>query len=386
MRRLPLDQREEGLHARRPTATRRPGRRSNVSCEACHGPGSAHVAWAEAVKAGKAKTDDADKGLAVVAERPRQGDLGIRHEDRHREAQRAPRPRAPRSRPARAATRGARWSPPTTSTASRSCRRTGRRCSREGLYFADGQIQDEVYEYGSFLQSKMYAAGVTCTNCHNPHDLKVPVSADRVCATCHLPEKFDTPGAPLPQGRLDRRELRRLPHADAQLHGRARAPRPQLPRPAAGPVGRDRHAERLHAVPPGQVERVGRRRGAAVVGRQGARRSRTTAQTIHAAREEARRRRGGAPAARRATRPKPGIRRATAASLLARNGGATSTAALARALADPDPLVRDGALTAAEGIDPAQRLPLVSPLLRDPDPDRPHRRRADPRLGAEGAR
>ena len=39
----------------------------------------------------------------------------------------------------------------------------------ERLYHADGQIQDEVYEYGSFLQSRMYAAGVTCTDCHDSH-------------------------------------------------------------------------------------------------------------------------------------------------------------------------------------------------------------------------
>jgi len=60
------------------------------------------------------------------------------------------------------------------------------------LYESDGQIKDEVFEYQSFLQSKMYAAGVTCTNCHNPHRLKV-VAGNAACSRCHLPEKFDTP-------------------------------------------------------------------------------------------------------------------------------------------------------------------------------------------------
>ena len=41
----------------------------------------------------------------------------------------------------------------------------------EGMYFADGQMDDEVYVYGSFLQSKMYHAGVTCSDCHEPHSL-----------------------------------------------------------------------------------------------------------------------------------------------------------------------------------------------------------------------
>ncbi|MFP3366276.1 hypothetical protein R0J93_21755, partial [Pseudoalteromonas sp. SIMBA_148] len=39
----------------------------------------------------------------------------------------------------------------------------------QGLYHPDGQIQDEVFVHGSFLQSKMYQAGVTCSDCHNPH-------------------------------------------------------------------------------------------------------------------------------------------------------------------------------------------------------------------------
>src|SRR5262249_21101374 len=42
----------------------------------------------------------------------------------------------------------------------------------EGLYWNDGQIRDEVYEYGSFLQSKMYSKGVTCSSCHDAHSQK----------------------------------------------------------------------------------------------------------------------------------------------------------------------------------------------------------------------
>ena len=40
---------------------------------------------------------------------------------------------------------------------------------RAELYHADGQIDDEVYVYGSFAQSAMYAAGVRCSDCHDPH-------------------------------------------------------------------------------------------------------------------------------------------------------------------------------------------------------------------------
>jgi predicted CXXCH cytochrome family protein len=60
-----------------------------------------------------------------------------------------------------------------------------------GLYHADGQIDGEVYEYGSFLQSRMHAAGVTCSNCHDPHSAKLRAEGNALCAQCHLREKFD---------------------------------------------------------------------------------------------------------------------------------------------------------------------------------------------------
>ncbi len=65
----------------------------------------------------------------------------------------------------------------------------------ENLYFADGQILDEVYVYGSFLQSKMYQAGVTCTDCHDPHTSKLITGSNPndVCSQCHLPARFAAP-------------------------------------------------------------------------------------------------------------------------------------------------------------------------------------------------
>ncbi|MGI9237301.1 MAG: ammonia-forming cytochrome c nitrite reductase subunit c552 [Woeseiaceae bacterium] len=64
----------------------------------------------------------------------------------------------------------------------------------EHLYFADGQIKDEVYVYGSFVQSRMYGAGVTCSDCHNPHSgrLHTGSTPSDACSQCHLPSKFAT--------------------------------------------------------------------------------------------------------------------------------------------------------------------------------------------------
>ena len=60
------------------------------------------------------------------------------------------------------------------------------------LYWADGQIRDEVYVYGSFIQSKMYQAGVVCSNCHNPHSNQLIAEGNNVCTQCHKASVFDT--------------------------------------------------------------------------------------------------------------------------------------------------------------------------------------------------
>ena len=75
----------------------------------------------------------------------------------------------------------------------------------EGLYHPDGQILDEVYVYGSFVQSRMHAAGVRCTDCHDPHRLTLRAAGNAVCTQCHrerpvdrfptlAPGRYDTPG------------------------------------------------------------------------------------------------------------------------------------------------------------------------------------------------
>jgi tetratricopeptide (TPR) repeat protein len=60
------------------------------------------------------------------------------------------------------------------------------------LYHADGQILEEVYVYGSFLQSKMYNRNVSCIDCHNPHSLDLKFEGNKLCAQCHIPETYDT--------------------------------------------------------------------------------------------------------------------------------------------------------------------------------------------------
>lgn len=59
------------------------------------------------------------------------------------------------------------------------------------LYFDDGQIREEVYVWGSFLQSRMHAAGVRCSDCHEPHSLALRRPGNTLCTKCHAPTVFD---------------------------------------------------------------------------------------------------------------------------------------------------------------------------------------------------
>lgn len=53
------------------------------------------------------------------------------------------------------------------------------------LYALDGKIKDEVFEHGSFAQSKMLDKGVRCSNCHNPHSTELKATGNGVCLQCH---------------------------------------------------------------------------------------------------------------------------------------------------------------------------------------------------------
>lgn len=55
-------------------------------------------------------------------------------------------------------------------------------------YYGDGQINDEDYEYGSFVQSKMFHNKVKCSDCHQPHSGKLKKNGNNLCLTCHEPK------------------------------------------------------------------------------------------------------------------------------------------------------------------------------------------------------
>ena len=132
-----------------------------------------------------------------------------------------------------------------------------------GLYHADGQIDGEVFEYGFFVQSRMYHAGVVCSDCHEPHSLALREQGNGLCAQCHLPAKFDvaehhhhqqgSAGAQCVNCHMPSKTYMGV---DNRRDHSIRVPRPDL-------LGVDRDAQCLHAMPCRSNRRVGRatRRG-----------------------------------------------------------------------------------------------------------------------------
>lgn len=54
------------------------------------------------------------------------------------------------------------------------------------LFYPDGQIRDEDFEFTAFLGSRMHAAGVRCGNCHEPHTAKPRIGGNYLCILCHV--------------------------------------------------------------------------------------------------------------------------------------------------------------------------------------------------------
>lgn len=168
----------------------------NVGCESCHGKGSTHTNWA---KQGASSTDK-HKGWAISL-----ADQGIWSAvEKLTKSDKTYTPTLKRSGPHAikqqqvCANCHSRRSELQQADASKDYNDTHKlRLLESPLYHSDGQILDEVYVYGSFLQSKMHKEGVTCSNCHNPHSLELKVGtkedSNPVCAQCHSLDVFDTP-------------------------------------------------------------------------------------------------------------------------------------------------------------------------------------------------
>jgi predicted CXXCH cytochrome family protein len=337
----------------------------DVACEACHGPGSRHVAWAQAHGQGGTYPSGGDAPRMGLTNWLKPTDNG--HWEMNPE------------------TGVAKRSEKLASTELETCAACHSRRKviaknpmpgepyldgylpallEPGLYHADGQIDGEVYEYGSFLQSRMHAAGVTCSNCHDPHSAKLRAEGNALCAQCHLPAKFDVaahhhhqPGSTGAQCVNCHMPTKYYMVVDARRDHSIRVPRPDL----SVSLGTPNACTQCHADRPAQwaAETVG---GWFPQGRQ------TTPHygtALHAGRI------GAADAEQQLDRlildrSQPAIARASALPLLTPYASTALEPAIKAAIADPDPLVRMGAPRVLPGSAPPRFADAATPPLSDP--------------------
>ena len=337
----------------------------NVACEACHGPGSRHVAWADAARPGQTYDASDDKGLTVLL-RERRGvqwtlDAG--------------------SGNARRST------PRTTAFELGVCAQCHARRSQISsdyapgrpfldhylpalvaapLYWPDGQQRDEVYSWGSFLESRMHAAGVTCSDCHEPHGQKLRAPGNQVCAQCHAPARYDAathhfhrPGGGGAACAGCHMPVKRYMVVDPRHDHSLRVPRPD--RSVALGVPNACTSCHLDQKPEWAATKVQSWYGRSAAGYQ------RFAEAFHAAETGA----SDATAqlvALAADASTPGIVRASALARLSGNFGRSPAEVdvVKRAVGDADPLVRRAAAAALELLPPEARLAPAVPLLSDP--------------------
>jgi len=332
----------------------------NVSCEACHGPGSNHQKWTAKNPAEQAL--DKTRGLVINLDE-RKG-ISWQLKPHASTAQRS--------------------SPHSGNTEVEMCAQCHSRRAAiasnyvpghafmyayrpalltEGLYYPDGQIRDEVYVYGSFIQSKMFHAGVVCSDCHEPHSLKLRAPVDQVCLSCHAADKFATTAHHLHKAGSEGARCAEchMPETtymgvDPRRDHSIRVPRPDLSDSLGTPNAcirchvdqtNDWAARQLrerHGVPAPGYQDFAAALQAARTGRPEA-----AAQLVELAGRE----------------DQPAIARATALSGLARYSSPQVIQPISDSLYDDDPIVRLGGLDALDSLQPGMRFPIGQHLLDD---------------------
>ncbi len=333
----------------------------DVSCEACHGPGSNHMSWAK--KQGYWQKFDATEGLTIALDERK----GV-------------------AWPIDPATGNARRSSPRQSEREiETCARCHARRGEihednvhgqpvgddyrvalldEDHYFPDGQIKEEDYEYGSFVQSRMFHAGVTCSDCHEPHSAKLRAEGNALCAQCHSARKYDSPahhfhkvgsaGARCVECHMPTRTYMVV---DARRDHSIRIPRPDL----SVKLGVPNACTGCHSDKSAQwaADSVTKWYGHARVGFQ------QFAETLNAGS-------AGAPGARQSLErlvgdaEQPAIARATALSMLAAYSPNRSDEAIRAGVSDDSSLVRRASAHALSNSGPAAGANILAPLLSDP--------------------
>jgi thioredoxin-like negative regulator of GroEL/formate-dependent nitrite reductase cytochrome c552 subunit len=332
----------------------------DVGCEACHGPGSGHVAWSRGDAA--ARQADATRGLAVLLDerqgqqwqKDEQSGLPVRLPERtsQRELTACAQCHSRRSPHAEGMDHDGRFL-----QTHEIARLDG------GLYFADGQQREEVYEVGSFMQSRMHAAGVSCSDCHEPHSGQLRAPGDAVCGQCHAPSQYarrehtlhaaGSSGSACVDCHMPERAYMGV---DLRRDHFIRAPQPM----ASAAVGAPDACTSCHA------DRDAAWAEAAIRAAHGPRTSPVSpVPAIFHAASLGEPGMGDALATTAQDRTLPAITRATALSHLRAYLDRDTVGAVQSALVDPDAMVRAAAVEALHPAPPAVRLSLALPMTTD---------------------
>lgn len=333
----------------------------NVACEACHGPGSNHVKWAGQPSAA-AKAGDSAKGLITDLGAAKGGHWTFAEGQAvaHWSGDKPPQDKAQFCFGCHAR-RGQLVEP--TEPGRPFLDNYAPTLLEPGIYHADGQILDEVFEYGSFIQSKMYRAGVTCSNCHEPHSLQLRATGNGVCTQCHRPSVFDQPehhrhpaGSEAAQCVSCHMSQRTYMGVDVRRDHSFRVPRPDL----SAAHGVPNACTQCHSNKPSRwaaeaVKRwygAGRRSEPHFVGAIDAawRRLATTRELLESLAQNPQR---------------PGIARATALTLLPSYASSGSLESVRQGVQASDALVRASAVRTLESVPAAERVRIAAPLLDD---------------------
>jgi predicted CXXCH cytochrome family protein len=312
----------------------------SVGCEACHGPGSAHAVWAAKPPSERSGSEDA--ALLVHTSQ---------WSNRDQVAQCA----ACHARRAQFADQGR--------PGAQLLDRYLPGLLAAGVFHADGQIEAEDYEYHSFTQSKMYANGVRCSDCHDVHSGRLRAQGNAVCTRCHDATRFDTvahhhhttgPGSQCVSCHMPGQNYMVVHfRRDHSL----RVPRPDVSMAVGSPIACRQpgcHSDQSESWTVQKFETFwGKDHGPhygpiLAAGRIGGRESEA-----------------GLAELAEATRF-PVVVRASALDLLGNHDDEVATAALERALADPEPLIRETAATRLPTTDPQRFVQRLAPLLSDP--------------------
>jgi predicted CXXCH cytochrome family protein len=325
-----------------------------VGCQACHGPASSHVEWT------KKKGDLIHAGFA----------LDLKDKDATTEIETCARCHARRAPLGDGYTAGKRLMDdylPSTLT-------------RE-LYALDGKIKDEVFEHGSFAQSKMFDKGVRCSNCHNPHSTELKAPGNGICLQCH-----NTAGKTAVEG-VDGKGLQ-AKNYDSTEHHRHEMGQPgsqcvDCHMPGKFYMGNDFRHDHSFSIPnPERAKKLGTP-DACLTCHQGKAGDRVTEQfklwntpsTAQTPRydESLWLIRNGQPGAAQALYEQlqrsnlPSIQRATLLAELPLYPSEQALKLASKDLSNPAPQVRESAVRAISAfLPPAERVPLLTPLLGDP--------------------